>query len=286
VATATLLIPCGTVGTVTITATAAPASATTYVTCSGGTYDPCYLNPSYCNCTYNYNYNCGSYGTSCGVYNYGYCGTSCGTLYNAYYGGACGAYNTGCTYGALGTYGYYGANNCYGACNLTNYNSCIPAPCTNIYGPILNCSTNYYGCCAGATSYTPSRVSILPGSNSVACGSATSITVTVADPNGLRAPDGTLVTFTTTLGYISSSDNTTGGTAVTSLTIPPGTTGSAKVTATSGGVSADTTVNVTCSSGAPAVVVQPLLPAIQQAIQAIRPTILPPSTGDAGLASD
>jgi len=292
VATASLLIPAGTLGTVTVTATTGGISGSAFVNCGGGAYDPCVYNASYCNCTYNYNYNCGNTcaGTLYNQYNYNCGANNCGTLYNAYYGGAC-VVSTGCNYGYYNSgytnlygYNYNNLYGCGGGCTYSNYTSCIPATCANVFGPILNCSNIYTP--PGNVSYIPGRVSILPGSSSVSCGSATSITVTVADPNGLRAPDGTLVNFTTTLGYISASDNTTGGTAVTSLTIPPGTSGSAKVTASAGGQSADTTINVTCASGAPQVVVQPLLPAIQQAIQAIRPIILPPSTGDGGLASD
>jgi hypothetical protein len=145
-------------------------------------------------------------------------------------------------------------------------------------------------------------VSILPGATTVSCGGATSITVTVTDPHGFYAPDGTTVNFTTTLGYISTTDGTIGGTAVTSLTIPPGTVGTARVTASAGGHAADTSINVTCASGAPAAAAIPagplaglpaqlaqaipaqVIPAIAAALGG-RPSILPPSTGDAGLAS-
>jgi len=259
-----------------------------------------------------------------GYYNQFACGIPCGGFNNAYYLGGCGGY-TGCGVGSIyagcggyagcgsiyagcgagayagcgslyggsiyGGYGYgtmYGANTfygCGGGCNQYNFNSCVPPSCGNAFGPILNCSNIYAP--VGNIQYVAGRVSILPGTSSVTCGGATSITVTVADPNGFKVPDGTNVTFTTSLGYISASDQTIGGTAVTSLTIPTGTSGSARVTASSGGQSADTTINVTCATGAAPVIVQPLAQLLPAPVPALpRPAILPPSTGDAGLVVD
>jgi hypothetical protein len=239
------------------------------------------------------------------------CNTGCGALYGGSIYGGCGGYSScgsiyagcggysgcgslyggsiyGSMYGGSTFYGGYGGNNLYGCgggCTVYNSISCIPPSCGNAFGPILNCSNIYVP--AGNIQYVAGRVSILPSASSVTCGGATAVTVIVADVNGFKVPDGTNVTFTTTLGYISASDQTIGGTAVTSLTIPPGTSGSARVTASSGGQSADTTINVTCASGAAPIAVQPLaalLPAPLPGFQ--RPAILPPSTGDAGLLID
>jgi hypothetical protein len=287
-------------GTITVTASVGGYNATdtVSVTCgggSGGIYDP-YCQSAYVNygCGYNTCYqNPLYYYANCNYGNYGS---------NLCYGG-------GCYGGCSGIYGYGGTNTygCGGAnyCAPTIYNTgCNYAPCGNALGSILACTTAFAPP-AGSLAALPGRVSILPSATTATCGSATAITVTVTDPHGFYAPDGTVVNFTTTLGYISSTDSTIGGTAVTSLTIPPGTTGNAVVRASSGGHAADTTINVTCAQGAPSVAAIPASPSAAlasipaqiagaipaQAISAItqaltgRPAILPPSTGDAGLAA-
>jgi hypothetical protein len=300
VATSTLYVTSAYSGTVTVTATAGSVSGSDSVTVQCGTginnpcglynfgcgYNACFQNSLYVYATCDFTSNCVGGGCQ-GAY--GGCGGYGGFNYGIY---GCGGYNQ-CTPG-YGSTGFYGTNLPPFGCNF--------APCANQYGPILAC-TNAYAPPAGSLAALPSRVSILPGATSVSCGGATSITATVTDPHGFYAPDGTIVNFTTTLGYISSTDSAIGGTAVTSLTIPPGTVGTARVTASAGGHAADTTINVTCSAGAPAVAAIPAQPSaatlplaglpaqIAQAIpvQAIaqaltgRGAILPPSTGDAGL---
>jgi hypothetical protein len=311
VASTTLYATASYSGTITVTATAGGVSGSDTVSVTCGTGSPCYGGSCYNNC--GQYANCG-YNT-CGYYN-NYTGCGYGSCYNAYYlysncgyGSNCG-YNSGTACGC-GGYGYgcgtncgygYGCGGNYCATGTFDYNSCNFPSCGNLYGPILNCSNSYVP--AGNLQYLPGHVSILPSSPTATCGSATAITVIVSDPNGFRVPDGTVVNFTTSLGYISSTDSTIGGTAVTSLTIPPGTSGAAKVTASSGGHAADTTINVTCAQGAPAVAsipaytggvpaqlgqlaqsipqLQGILPAITSALTG-RPPILPPSTGDAGL---
>jgi hypothetical protein len=259
----------------------------TYPYTGCGTCDPIYGCGS--NCYYGNVYSCGGVGSCYGTIN---CGTNCGLAYYSGCGNNCvGVYYNGCGYSGCGGTIYNGYNTVYG-CNgncggTLSYLSCVPPTCGNINGPILNCSNSYVP--SNNQQYVPGRVSILPSASTIACGGATAITVNVTDPNGFKVPDGTTVNFTTTLGYIQATDQTAGGTAVASLTIPPGTNGNAKVTATAGGQSADTTINVTCAAGAPAVVAQPLPIAPSYPTAPIpfptggRPSILPPSTGDAGL---
>jgi len=318
VATATLTTFAANSGTAVITATAGAVSgqatvAVTGTNCTGnnncvtypyscnngcntypytgcGTCDPIYGCGG--NCYYGNVYSCGIGGSCYGTIN---CGVNCGL---AYYSGCgtttncVGVYYNGCGNGC-GVSTLYGATyGCVGNCaGSLGYQSCIPPTCGNVNGPILNCSNSYVP--SNNLQYVPGRVSILPSASTIACGGATAITVNVTDPNGFKVPDGTSVNFTTSLGYIQASDTTAGGTAVASLTIPPGTSGSANVTATAGGQSANTTISVTCAAGAPAIVAQPLpvAPAYNYPTAPIpfpsgRPSILPPSTGDAGLLAD
>jgi hypothetical protein len=80
----------------------------------------------------------------------------------------------------------------------------------------------------------------------VTCGGASNLEVVVLDANGLRVREGTEVTFTTTLGYVSTTDGTQRGTAYTSLTIPTRTAGTALITAMAGNATAQRLVNVSC----------------------------------------
>ncbi len=307
---ATIIATSGTMtsNAATVSANCGTTNPCLYSNC--GTCDPLYSVNCGANCYYGTIYTCGTGTCYTGVYN---CGNTCGVYTGC--GTACGVY-TGCATGCgvyTGVYNscnacvgngvYTGAYNSYNTCNgcaTSYYNtygcanqcvgigylSCTPATCGNISGAILNCSNSYTP--AGNLQYVPGRVSILPSASTIACGGATAITVTVTDPNGFKVPDGTTVNFTTTLGYIQATDTTSGGTAVGSLTIPPGTSGNAQVTASAGGQSANTTINVTCATGAPVVAVQTLPTAPTYPFPfpvGPRPSILPPATGDAGLAA-
>lgn len=321
VASATLTTFAANSGTAVVTATAGSVSGQAVVTVTGanctGSNNNCTYYPYSCNngcntypytgcggcdpiygcganCNYGNVYACGGIGGSCyGTIN---CGANCGLAYYSGCGTTCntGVYNSYNAYSNCGisgcgnNTGYYSTYGCNGNCaGALAYQSCIPPTCGNVNGPILNCSSSYVP--SNNLQYVPGRVSILPSASTIACGGATAITVSVTDPNGFKVPDGTTVNFTTSLGYIQTTDSTAGGTAVASLTIPPGTSGNAKVTASAGGQSADTTISVTCAAGAPAIIAQPLPVAPVYPTAPIpfptggRPSILPPSTGDAGL---
>jgi len=138
-----------------------------------------------------------------------------------------------------GNIGFYG-NNGYGY-NFNpygySYNACS-----------LSCpgaSTQYINgaqVCVGP----PAQILFSPNPTSVTCGGASNFEVAVLDGNGFRVLNGTDVNFTTTLGYISSTDGTKNGLADTSLTIPPKQAGQALLTATAGGATAQKLVTVTC----------------------------------------
>jgi len=72
------------------------------------------------------------------------------------------------------------------------------------------------------------------------------VTVVVKDANGVAVADGTLVTFTTTLGTITATRTTVGGSAVASLSIPPGVSGTAQITAAAAGTIGQKSIPVSC----------------------------------------
>jgi len=139
--------------------------------------------------------------------------------------------------------------------------------------------TNAYPTYSAATNVT---VSASPASTT--CSSPSSISVTVKDVNGNIAPDGTSVTVSASTGTISPNVvSTSGGYATTTFAAPANSNGTATVTAASGAGTGYATVSFSCTSvptTAPAAPVYP--PAIPYTGPSV---ILPPNTGDAGLAS-
>jgi len=102
------------------------------------------------------------------------------------------------------------------------------------------------------------------------------------------APNGTSVTVSASTGTVSPNVvSTSGGYATTSFMAPDNSNGTATVTATSGVGTGYATVAFTCTGvAAPAASTAPVYPQAVQYPQAQGPyTILPPNTGDAGLAS-
>ncbi|HLF76067.1 MAG TPA: hypothetical protein VJB57_01125 [Dehalococcoidia bacterium] len=92
----------------------------------------------------------------------------------------------------------------------------------------------------------PDKIMFAPKPDAVSCGSASNLELAILDRNGLRVSDGTQVLFNTTLGYISTTNDTEDGLSHTSLTIPPKQSGSALVTATAGAATAQKLIQVTC----------------------------------------
>jgi len=145
--------------------------------------------------------------------------------------------------------------------------------------------TNTYPTYSAATNVT---VSASPASTT--CSSPSSISVTVKDVNGNIAPDGTSVTVSASTGTISPNVvSTSGGYATTSFSAPANSNGTATVTAASGQGTGYATVSFSCTSAATTAPAAPVYP------PAVQPytgpytgpsVILPPNTGDAGLASN
>jgi hypothetical protein len=137
------------------------------------------------------------------------------------------------------------------------------------------------GCCPTYTTAAAVTVSASPATTT--CTSPSQISVTVKDVNGAIAPDGTSVTVSASTGTISPNVvSTSGGYATTTFTAPNNTNGTATVTATSGTGTGYATVAFSCTG----VSTQPVyVPPPVEYPQAIGPVgILPPNTGDAGLA--
>jgi hypothetical protein len=128
---------------------------------------------------------------------------------------------------------------CINTCvNVPFYLSCV-ASCTTMLEPL-------YGFGPLVCPGPPASILFSPAPTDVTCGGASNLEVVVSDYNGLRVVDGTQVNFTTTLGYVSTTDGTQRGLAYTSLTIPTRTSGTALITATAGNATAQKVVYVSC----------------------------------------
>jgi hypothetical protein len=82
--------------------------------------------------------------------------------------------------------------------------------------------------------------------NSMTCGSNQNLTFKVTNNLGLIVADGTPVAFTASLARVTPTTMTTSGQVTVSVMVPPRTSGLDTITATSGGVSTQYTLVVTC----------------------------------------
>lgn len=144
-------------------------------------------------------------------------------------------------------------------------------------------------CCAGyptnTTAYgTAAAVTVSASPASTTCTSPSTISITVKDVNGNLAPNGTSVTVSASTGTISPNVvSTSGGYATTTFMAPDNTNGTATVTATSGTGTGYATVAFSCtgtSTTAPVYAPPSAYPTYGGPA-----VIMPPNTGDAGLAS-
>jgi hypothetical protein len=134
---------------------------------------------------------------------------------------------------------------------------------------------------------TATNVTVSASPASTTCTSPSSISVSVKDANGNIAPEGTSVTVSASTGTISPNVvSTSGGNATTTFTAPGNSNGTATVTASSGVGTGYATVAFTCTSGSASAPAVPVYPGVEYP-QALGPSvILPPNTGDAGLAGN
>jgi hypothetical protein len=158
------------------------------------------------------------------------------------------------------------------SCNsCTIYNACNgTTPCVVTLPAYSNC----------ASTNTTVSLSLTPVSTNVTCGSTVEIDaqVTGLSSNGLYgSAAGLPISYSTSLGSVQPIANS--GNAM--LSLPLGSQGTATVSANYNGTTAQTLVNVSCQ--------QSTVPAVQQPVYvppvAAPLTILPPNTGDAGLAA-
>jgi hypothetical protein len=155
----------------------------------------------------------------------------------------------------------------------------------------------YYGGYPGYTQYpsngyptnytTATNVVVSASPASTTCSSPSSISVTVKDVNGNIAPDGTSVTVSASTGTISPNVvSTSGGYATTSFAAPANSNGTATVTATSGQGTGYATVAFSCTGASTTAPAAPVYPPAAYPTYTGPAVIMPPNTGDAGLASN
>jgi len=133
---------------------------------------------------------------------------------------------------------------------------------------------------------TATSVTVSASPASTTCTSPSNISVTLKDANGNIAPDGTSVTVSASTGTISPNVvSTSGGYATTTFTAPGNANGTATVTATSGQGTGFATVSFTCT-GVTTSPASPVYPPAAYPPYAGPSVILPPNTGDAGLADN
>jgi hypothetical protein len=139
-----------------------------------------------------------------------------------------------------------------------------------------------YGNTTYPTYNTATAVTVSASPASSTCASPSSISIAVRDQAGNPAANGTSVTVSASTGTVSPNVvSTSGGVASTTFTAPNSSNGTATVTATSGTGTGYATVAFSCTSGSTA----PIAPSAPIYTAPVGPiTILPPNTGDAGLA--
>jgi hypothetical protein len=169
--------------------------------------------------------------------------------------------NPGCpTYGCVTNYPYTAPYNCtYRALYVGFAPTCVTAPVAPVvtapyvygYGNgcyYNNCAPAYnlqscYGTCYGGA---PAKINIAVNPGSLTCGGAASVTANVTDGYGVPVPNGTAVSFSTSLGTIQNSGVSGGGNAVATLSTSAGTSGVALITVKAGNASNTTTIQVAC----------------------------------------
>jgi hypothetical protein len=154
----------------------------------------------------------------------------------------------------------------------------------------------YYGGYPGAynpqypsgypTYTTASNLTVSASPASTTCASTSSISIAVKDAAGNMAPDGTSVTVSASTGTISPNVvSTSGGNASTTFSAPGSSNGTATVTATSGQGTGYATVAFSCTGGSTSPA-SPVYPPTDYPIYTGPAVIMPPNTGDAGLADN
>jgi len=154
----------------------------------------------------------------------------------------------------------------------------------------------YYGGYPGYTQYpsgtistyaTSTNVTVSASPASTTCSSPSSISVTVKDANGNLAPNGTSVTVSASTGTVSPNVvSTSGGYATTTFAAPDNANGTATVTATSGQGTGYATVSFSCTGASTTAPASPVYPPAAYPTYTGPAVIMPPNTGDAGLASN
>ena len=117
----------------------------------------------------------------------------------------------------------------------------------------------------------PAQMSLIVASSTVACGTSTQVAVTVTNNLGQPVPNGTTVLFSASSGTITQVATTIGGQASATYTAPANTSGTAIIQATSGGLTRQIIITLTCVAPPAAPPAPTVAPSGQVAGQAVLP---------------
>jgi len=168
--------------------------------------------------------------------------------------------------------------------------------CDGVGAGYLGGGYPYYGGYPGYNQYpsgtistyaTSTNVTVSASPASTTCSSPSSISVTVKDANGNLAPNGTSVTVSASTGTVNPNVvSTSGGYATTTFAAPDNANGTATVTATSGQGTGYATVSFSCTGVSTTAPASPVYPPAAYPTYTGPAVIMPPNTGDAGLAGN
>jgi hypothetical protein len=135
---------------------------------------------------------------------------------------------------------------------------------------------------------TTSAVTVSASPSTTQCTDPATISISVRDAAGNMAPNGTSVTVSASTGTVSPNvASTSGGMATATFTAPANSNGVATVTATSGTGTGYATVSFSCTSASTTAPASPVyLPPNYSSYPQGPVSIMPPNTGDAGLAQN
>jgi len=210
--------------------------------------------------------NCGFFANSCfgGSGNFG----GCGALLNSCLGGGC-SFNScfgGCNLNLV----FCGGNSCFAVTNCALGScvqsfSCAGTLCginASCFAPVCGVGIACAAACGFSTfcpnlGFVPAPIITVPANqivfsafpNAGSCGSFLDLSLRAVASSGQPVADGTTIGLTTTLGSVSATVTTDGGSAVARLVIDPKVRGTATITATApNGVTGQKTLTITCAA--------------------------------------
>jgi len=218
-------------------------------------------------------FSCGFFASSCFGGNCGFfansCFGGCGTFINSCLGGGCSSVLNSC-FGGCNLNLVFCGNNCLVASNCALGScvqslSCAGTLCginASCFGSICSLGAPCLAACGFSTfcpnlGFLPAPVNPVPANqivftafpNAGTCGSFLDLNLRAVAAGGQPVADGTTIGLVTTLGSVTKTVTTDGGTAVARLVIDPKVQGTATVTATApNGVTGQKVLTITCAS--------------------------------------